>query len=123
VLRWYKPLVEMQVPPWGGDKRPVVTVMGINTFTRSWMRSKVIGSSFFQSSVQATAADIMREGCFRLEEAGYPLIMRVHDEFLAMRRKGEGSIKEMLEIISQPIDWCPDLPIAGEGWVGPRFRK
>lgn len=122
VLRWYKPRVEEQMAPWG-ELKEVVTAMGINTFTRKWQRSKIIGSSFFQSSVQATAADIMREGCIALEAAGYPLVMRIHDEFLALRRNGEGSVDEMVEIISKRPAWAQDLPIAGEGWEGPRFRK
>jgi DNA polymerase len=122
ILRWYKPRVEEQLTPWG-EMRDVVTAMGIDTFTRKWQRSKIIGSSFYQSSVQATAADIMREGCMALEAAGYPLRMRIHDEFLSLRRIGEGSVEEMISIISKTPDWAPGLPINGEGWEGPRFKK
>lgn len=122
VLRWYMPKVESQMAPWG-EMKDVVTAMGINTFTRKWMRSKIIGSSFFQSSVQATAADIMRVGCIALEEAGYPLRMRIHDEFLALMPHGKGSVDEMVEIIRQTPAWAAGLPIDGEGWEGERFQK
>lgn len=122
VLRWYAPRVESKATPWG-EMRDVVTAMGIDTFTRKWQRSKIIGSSFFQSSVQATAADIMRHGCISLEDAGYPLRMRIHDEFLCLMRNGKGSVEEMLSIIRKTPDWARGLPINGEGWEGPRFKK
>ena len=121
-LRWYMPRVEEQPTPWG-EMKEVVTAMGINTFTRKWQRSKIIGSSFFQSSVQATAADIMRYGSLRLAERGYDMRMRIHDEFLALMPVGVGSVKEMVEIISDTPEWAQGLPIAGEGWEGERFRK
>lgn len=122
VLRWYLPRVEEQMAPWG-EMKEVVTAMGINTFTRKWQRSKILGSSFFQSSVQATAADIMRGGCIDLMAADYDIRMRVHDEFLALMPDGEGSVEHMIEIVSRTPDWAAGLPIAGEGWEGTRFKK
>lgn len=122
VLRWYMPRVEEQMAPWG-EMKEVVTAMGINTFTRKWQRSKIIGSSFFQSSVQATAADVMRHGCIALEDAGYELRLRIHDEFLALMPNGKGSVDEMLDIIRQTPAWAAGLPIDGEGWEGLRFKK
>lgn len=121
-LRWYQPRVEKQMAPWG-EMKDVVTAMGINTFTRKWQRSKIIGSSFFQSSVQATAADIMRYGCLSLEDAGYHICMRIHDEFLSLVRDGYGSVEEMVEIIRKTEPWAEGLPIDGSGWEGPRFKK
>lgn len=122
VLRWYMPKVESQLAPWG-EMKDVVTAMGINTFTRKWQRSKIIGSSFFQSSVQATAADIMRHGCLALHDVGYDLRMRIHDEFLALMPHGKGSVEEMVEIIRDTPEWAAGLPIDGAGWEGPRFKK
>jgi DNA polymerase len=65
----------------------------------------------------------MRDGCIRLDQAKYNIVMRIHDEFVAMMKEGCGSVQEMVGIISQPPKWAQDLPIAGEGWEGPRFRK
>lgn len=122
VLRWFKPRVEEQMAPWG-EMKEVVTAMGINTFTRKWQRSKIIGSSFFQSSVQAVAADIMRHGCIALEDAGYRIRMRIHDEFLALMRNGKGSVEHMVSIVRQAPAWADGLPIDADGWEGPRFKK
>ena len=65
----------------------------------------------------------MRYGSLRLAERGYDMRMRIHDEFLALMPVGVGSVKEMVEIISDTPDWAQGLPIAGEGWEGERFRK
>lgn len=123
VIRWFKPLVQEQQTPWG-EMKPVVTAMCVDTFTRRWQRARIIGSSFYQSSVQGIAADIMREGCMRLERNRYPLRMRIHDEYLMqVRIDSRASVDGALKIISAPIPWAPGLPIAGEGWEGPRFKK
>lgn len=123
VIRWFKPLVQEQQTPWG-EMKPVVTAMCVDTFTRRWQRARIIGSSFYQSSVQGIAADIMREGCMRLERNRYPLRMRIHDEYLMqVRIDSKASVEGALKIISAPIPWAPGLPIAGEGWEGLRFKK
>lgn len=122
ILYWFKPRVEMRKTPWG-EMRPAVTAIVFDSYTRRWRRSHIIGSSFYQSAVQATAADVMREGCLALEDAGYPLRLRVHDEFLAMLPEGEGTLDEMTSILERSPDWAPGLPVAAEGWEGPRFKK
>lgn len=121
-LYWFQPRVEEQKTPWG-EMRPVVTATGIDTFTRKWQRSRIIGSSFYQSAVQAIAADIMRKGCLDLEDAGYEIVMRIHDEYLALMPEGIGSLDEMIQIIRRVPEWAKGLPIDGEGWEGQRFRK
>lgn len=122
LLRWYKPRVEMAETPWG-EMRPVVTAMGINTFTRQWCRNKIIGSSFFQSAVQGTARDLLVNAMFALEDEGYPIVTTIHDEILSLTEENFGSVREMEEIMSRPVEWAPGLPLAAEGWEGVRFRK
>ncbi len=124
LIAWAQPRVEMQTVPWDKTQvRPVVTVLQVDSFTKQWRRDKLIGSSIFQSAVQATARDVLMHGMFNVERAGYRVVLRVHDELLALAALGFGSVEHFVSLMCTNPSWCPDLPLAGEGWEGSRFRK
>ena len=60
---------------------------------------------------------------FRIEAAGYPIVMHVHDECVAEVPIGFGSEEEFLKLMTQQPSWAPDLPIAASAWRGPRYDK
>ena len=122
VIAWYQPRVGMQDTPWG-SKRLGVTVMGVNQVTRKFERQKLIGSSAFQSAVQGTARDLLVHGMANVERAGYPPVLSVHDEVLALVPEGFGSEEEFGNLLCTPPAWASDLPLAYEAWRGIRFRK
>ena len=117
-------MVEPQLTPWGA-MRDGVTVRNQNTFTRKWGRNKLIGSSIFQSSVQATARDMLTEAMLRLNDEAYSMVNSVHDEILLLvsEADGETALGRVIEIMTTPPKWAPDFPLAAEGWFGKRYRK
>ena len=121
-LYWYKPEEELLDTPWG-EVRPGVTVLGVDTETRRWMRTKLIGSSVFQSAVQGLARDLLCHAMTNLDAAGFNLVGCFHDEVLCLERRGSRSLDELEQIMRTPPDWAPDIPLMTEGWVGERFRK
>jgi DNA polymerase len=121
-LHWFAPRVELVQTPWG-EKREGVTVMGVNQITRKFQRQNLIGSSIFQSSVQATAADLLISGVQNLERHGYEVVLLVHDEILSVVDKGTRDEDEYGELMCTTPSWADDLPLAYEAWRGPRFRK
>jgi hypothetical protein len=87
---------------------------------------------------QAIARDFMAQGMLNLDKAGYEVCLSVHDEALAYRTLGEGSVKEFCELLEKLPAWAQEkqykdefnrtqtwkaCPIAAEGWVGTRYRK
>ena len=140
-IAWANPSVSMEEVPWnenvrvGEDaegapvyeerpaQRMTVFVESVDTITRQWCEHKLIGSSAFQSGVQATARDILANGIANADEAGYDTRMLVHDSALALVPAGQGSPEDYGNLLIKPAPWFHDLPLKFEAWRGPRFTK
>ena len=124
LICWQRPKLELVTTPWGAEKFGV-TVHGQNTYSRQWTRNQLIGSSIFQSAVQATARDFLAHAMIGLDSAGYEIINSVHDEVLLLveEQNGESAMNDVIRIMTTPPPWAPDFPLAAEGWYGKRYRK
>lgn len=124
LICWQRPELELLTTPWGAQKMGV-TVHSQNTYTRQWSRNQLIGSSIFQSAVQATARDFLANAMLNLENAGYSVINSIHDEVLLLveEQNGESAMNDVVRIMTTPPSWAPDFPLAAEGWYGKRYRK
>lgn len=123
-LAWAAPRVEMKPVPWDEEvMRPCVTVVQVDSMTHQWRRDKLIGSSIFQSAVQAIARDLLMHGVRNVEAQGYEVVLRVHDELLALVRAGFGSVEDFCACMVSAPEWANGLPLAAEGWRGDRLRK
>ena len=124
LIGWRAPKVEDQLTPWGAIQ-PGITVWNQDTFTRKWGRNKLIGSSIFQSAVQATARDMLTEAMLRLENEGFEVVNSIHDEILLLVKEAdsESALDRVIELMTTPPKWAPEFPLAAEGWIGQRYRK
>jgi DNA polymerase len=59
----------------------------------------------------------------KLDKAGYPIVMTVHDEAVAEVDKEFGSVEEASKIFCDPAKWAEGCPVVAEGWRGSRYRK
>lgn len=141
LICWMRPRIDNLMVPWKEKKivgydildqpivqevdvyKDVVTVEQVDSYTRAWKRGKLIGSSIFQSATQATARDILACGLVNVEAAGYPVVLMVHDELMALVKKGFGSAEEFGNLMIKPEDWYATLPLAFEGFKTQRFKK
>ena len=89
-----------------------------------WIRINTYGGRLAENVIQATARDIMAHSVDLLEKAGYPIVLRVHDEVVAEVPKGWGSVEELEQIMQTMPAWAADWPVrAAGGWRGLRYRK
>lgn len=121
-LAYSLPRIEDRETPWG-EVRPTLTFCTVNGPARRWERVSTYGGHLTENVVQAIARDCMAEAWLRLEVAGYPVIMTVHDELVAEPDAGHGSQEEYERLLATRPSWAPDLPVAVEGWEGRRYRK
>ena len=127
-LYYYRPRMEPKEMPWKDDEgKPVVkdclAFDGMDSKTHKWGRQFTYGGSLVENAVQRLARDIMAGGMLRLEAAGYTPELSVHDEILSEDRIGFGSVEEFCRIMAEVPEWAPGLPLAAEGWEGPRYKK
>ena len=72
---------------------------------------------------QAVARDVMAAAMPKLEAAGYPIILTVHDEVVCEVPDGHGSVLELENIMTALPAWAEGLPVAAEGFEDIRYRK
>lgn len=66
----------------------------------------------------------MAHGCGHVERAGYPVVLRVHDELVSEVVRGYGSIAEYEKLMATLPPWAAGWPIrASGGWRGQRYKK
>lgn len=93
-----------------------------------WNRIRTYGGMLTENVVQAISRDLMVDAMFRVEAAGYPIILTVHDEIICERKIGTGgSMKEFNAIMSELAPWMAKhpihLPISVAGYCATRYRK
>ena len=59
----------------------------------------------------------------RLEDAGYRIVMHVHDEVICDQPLSQGSVEEACRIMSKPPTWAVGLPLAAEGFECEFYKK
>jgi len=81
------------------------------------------GGSWCENAVSGIARDLLTAAMLRIEAAGYPIVLHVHDDITAEVPEGFGSIDEFSRLMIRRPSWALDLPIAAEAWRGKRYQK
>lgn len=106
-----------------GDTSPGISVMGVNSVTKKWTRSKLYGGLIAENNTQATARDLLVNGMWKAERAGYEIIAHVYDEIICEVPRGFGDLAEFERLICELPDWAAGMPLTAGGWRGKRYRK
>lgn len=85
--------------------------------TRTW------GGKLTENVVQAVARDLLAHGMLKLDKAGYNIIGHVHDEVIIDQRVGDGTLVEVLSVMTDLPAWAQGWPVSADGWEGQRYRK
>jgi DNA polymerase len=81
------------------------------------------GGLWVENIVSGIARDLLAEAMQRIEAAGYPIVLHVHDEIACEVPIGFGSKEEFTRLMIRRPSWALELPIAASAWSGPRYVK
>lgn len=108
------------------DENEAITYAGVDD-QKHWGRLETWGGKLVENIVQATARDCLAETMRRVDAAGYSIVMHVHDEIICdVPYKDAGNLddlKAITDIMAMPIEWAPGLPLKGDGYVTPFYKK
>jgi DNA polymerase bacteriophage-type len=81
------------------------------------------GGLWTENVVSGIARDLLAEAMLRIEAAGYPIVLHVHDEIVAEVPIGFGSTDEFTQLMTRKPAWALELPIAAKAWTGGHYAK
>ena len=124
LLIWLPSGNAMCYPSARTDDKGQITYMGKDQYSRRWKRLKTYGGKLVENAVQSLSRDVLAHSMPRIEEAGYPICLTVHDEVITeVPDDDRFSHKELARIMSQGEDWTTGLPLAAAGFDTHNYRK
>lgn len=121
-LSWPEPIVDHHaITPWG-KKKAQLKYKGMG-FNKKWAEQRTYGGSIVESMVQGIARDFLTSAMIRIHDAGFKIVMHVHDEIVIEQPEDEDRYQEFLDLMSVVPEWGEGVPIEVEGWQGKRYRK
>lgn len=88
-----------------------------------WARISTYGGMLSENAASGTARDLLAGAMVRLENAGYPVLMSVHDDLTTEPDEDHGSLEQMIAIMAELPKWAGGLPLASAGFTGSRLQK
>jgi hypothetical protein len=81
---------------------------------------RIYGGLLAENVSQAVARDILAEAIYAMEQAGYPVVLHVHDSIInrVPRRKGQDCLAFAYKTLTTPPEWGEGLVLDAEGHVG-----
>lgn len=104
--------------------REQIVYQGTNQTTKRWEETETYGGKLVENVVQATARDCLAVAMTRVSEMGYNIVMHVHDEMIVdVPVEDTKALDRINAAMAAPIDWAPGLPLKGDGYETPFYKK
>lgn len=97
------------------------TISYMSWRNKQWSRTKMYGGKLCENIVQAISRDLLGWALLRIDRAGYPVVLHIHDEIVA--ETAAGSLSEFIKLMTELPKWAAGLPINAEGFEGTRYEK
>ena len=106
------------------DGREHIVYMGVNQETKRWGETETYGGKLVENIVQATARDCLAVAMTKVSALGYNIVMHVHDEMIVdVPIEDKNALKVINDIMAEPVDWAPGLPLKGDGYEATFYKK
>ena len=98
--------------------------MGVDQYTRRFGRIRTYGGKLVENVNQALARDVLAFNMPRVEDAGFEIVLSVHDELITETLDDASFTSDRLcALMSTPPPWAEGLPLSAGGFEAYRYRK
>ena len=106
------------------EYRERIRYMGVNQTTRQWGKQYTYSGKLCENLCQAFCRDLLANALITVEEAGWPIVIHVHDEIVCEVPDTEEYTEKVLEnLMCQLPPWAKGFPLAAEGQRLKRYAK
>lgn len=106
------------------EYRERIRYMGVNQTTRQWGKQYTYSGKLCENLCQAFCRDLLANALITVEEAGWPIILHIHDEIVTeVPDTDEYSEKELERLMCILPVWAAGFPLAAEGQRLKRYAK
>lgn len=106
-----------------GDGFKQLFYQGMDQTTKRWGYQTTYGGKLVENIVQAAARDCLANAMLRVDQAGYKIVMHVHDEIVCEMPYGKGSVEEINSIMGADILWAKGLPLTADSYETEYYKK
>ena len=99
-----------------------LTYMGVDQNTKKWTEIPTYGGKLVENIVQAIARDCLAVSMQRAYNAGFQIVMHIHDEMVVDCPK-DRQLEELTSLMAEPIPWAPGLLLRGDGFETEFYKK
>lgn len=105
--------------------KSVVKFMGMDSVTHKWCAQSLYGGLQCNNIVQGSAVDLLVHAMFKVEQAGYPVILTVHDEIVTEVPEYRTDLNDQhfAELMSDKPAVFDGLPLSVGAWQDKRYVK
>ena len=89
---------------------------------KKWGVESTYGGKLTENVVQAIARDCLAETLRRIDAKGLQVVFHVHDEVI-IDAPMDVTVKEICDLMAEPISWAPGLVLRGAGFEGNYYMK
>lgn len=106
------------------DESGKLTYMGVNQYSRKWARLSTYGGKLAENVTQAAARDVLASSMPGIEEAGFEIVLTVHDEIITEAPDTSEFDSDLLaQLMCDMPTWAAGLPLAAAGFEARRYKK
>lgn len=121
-LHYHQPRLRPDVDNY--SKMPILKITYWGYTNGKWELKDTYGGKLTENVIQAIARDILGVSMLNVSEAGYPIVMHVHDEIVTEVLEGFGSVGELEQLMMVKASWYTGWAIkAAGGYRGKFFKK
>lgn len=113
---------DAKVEEWEGKES--ITYAGVEQSTKRWGKLETWGGKLVENIVQAVARDCLAETIKRVTEAGFRIVMHVHDEIVVdVPKEDTEALNTITNIMKITPEWAEGMPLKGDGYETEFYKK